>query len=252
MTKSIEPSQTPVIIQAGGKGSRLYPYTQVLPKPLMPVGGMPILEIMIRQLAAQGFKDLTISIGYLGEMIRLCCGDGSRWGVSIRYVTESQPLGTMGPIKLVAGLDRPFLVMNGDLLTDFDFVELLRRHRQQQAFLTIGTYLKPVNVSLGVLETDASGRVSGFREKPTLHFPCSMGVYAMNPEILEFIPAGKSFGFDDLMYTMLDKNLRAYAYVFRGTWMDIGRPEDFHAACELVEREPDRFIPREGTERRAA
>jgi NDP-sugar pyrophosphorylase family protein len=252
MSNHIQPAFTPVVIQAGGKGSRLYPYTKVLPKPLMPVGGMPILEIMIRQLAAQGFRDLTISIGYLGEMIRLSCGDGARWGVSIKYVTEDHPLGTMGPLKLVDGLTRPFLVMNGDLLTDFDFVELLRQHQQRRALLTIGTYLKPVNISLGVLEADAAGRVTGFREKPTLHFPCSMGVYAMNPEMLDLIPAGQAFGFDDLMYKMLGLNKRAYSYIFRGMWMDIGRPEDFHAACEAVEKEPGRFIPETSPSKLAA
>jgi len=248
----LQPITTPVVIQAGGKGSRLYPYTKVLPKPLMPVGGMPILEVMIRQLAAQGFRDLAISIGYLGDMIRLACGDGGKWGVSIRYVTEDLPLGTMGPLKLVEGLDRPFLVMNGDLLTDFDYAELLRRHQQNHAPLTIGTYLKPVNISLGVLETDVTSRVTGFREKPTLHFPCSMGVYAMNPEMLDLIPEGQPFGFDDLMYRMLDDGRRAYAYIFRGTWMDIGRPEDFHAACEMVEKHPERFIPQAGMGRLAA
>src|SRR5438552_1689018 len=175
MTKTLQPFNTPVVIQAGGKGTRLYPYTKVLPKPLMPVGEMPILEIMLRQLASQGFRDVTISIGYLGDMIRMHCGNGSKWGINIGYVTEDQPLGTMGPLRLVDGLTRPFLVMNGDLLTDFDFTELLHRHHQHRSPLTIGTYLKPVNISLGVLETDAAGRVTGFREKPTLHFPCSMG-----------------------------------------------------------------------------
>lgn len=245
MTKSLHPRNTPIVIQAGGKGTRLYPYTKVLPKPLMPVGQYPILEIMLRQLAHQGFRDVTISIGYLGDMIRLHCGDGSKWGLNIRYVTETQPLGTMGPLKLVNGLDRTFLVMNGDLLTDFNFTELLRQHQHFGGPLTIGTYLKPVNVSLGVLETDPDQRVVGFREKPTLHFPCSMGVYAMHPEMLELIPAGEAFGFDDLMYKMLKTGQHAYSYIFRGTWMDIGRPEDFHAACELVEKQPELFIPRE-------
>lgn len=246
MTQPLHPLTTPVVIQAGGKGTRLYPYTKVLPKPLMPVGGMPILEIMLRQLASQDFRDITISVGYLGDMIRLHCGDGSKWGLQIRYVTEDQPLGTMGPLKLVDGLHRPFLVMNGDLLTDFDFTELLYQHQEFGGPLTIGTYLKPVNISLGVLETNSNQRVVGFREKPTLHFPCSMGVYAMNPEMLRLIPAGQLFGFDDLMYKMLELKWSIYSYIFRGTWMDIGRPEDFHAACELVEKQPELFIPGEG------
>ncbi len=236
---------TKVIIQAGGKGSRLYPYTKVLPKPLMPVGGMPILEIVIRQLAAQGFRDLTISIGYLGEMIRLCCGDGSKWGVRISYVAEEHPLGTIGPVKLVPGLNKPFMVMNGDLLTDLNFAELLRWHQSGSAPLSIATYQKPVNVSLGVLDTNEDGMVVGFREKPTLHFPCSMGVYVMNPELLSLIPEDAPFGFDQLMYRMLAQNVPARSYDFRGTWMDIGRPEDFHDACDLFEKSPELFLPHE-------
>ncbi len=154
--RPLHPLNTPVVIQAGGKGTRLYPYTKVLPKPLMPVGSMPIIEIMLRQLASQDFRDITISVGYLGDMIRMHCGDGSKWGLSIKYVTEDKPLGTMGPLKLVNGLNRPFLVMNGDLLTDFDFTELLYQHQEFGGPLTIGTYLKPVNISLGVLETNAN------------------------------------------------------------------------------------------------
>lgn len=232
-----------VVIQAGGKGSRLYPYTKVLPKPLMPVGGMPILEIVIRQLAWHGFRDLVITIGHLGDMIRWCCGDGSRWGVRIRYYPEEYPLGTIGPLKRIVGLDRPFLVMNGDLLTDLDFADLYRCHVSGKAPLTIATYLKPVNISLGVLQTDAHNRVVGFEEKPTLHFPCSMGVYGMNPELIEYIPEGRLFGFDDLMHVLLARGIEVRSYPFHGTWMDIGRPEDFQLACELFENRPELFLP---------
>lgn len=232
-----------VVIQAGGKGSRLYPYTQVLPKPLMPIGGMPILEIVIRQLAWHGFRDLIITIGHLGDMIRWCCGDGSRWGVRIRYYAEAQPLGTMGPLKQIAELDQPFLVMNGDLLTDLDYADFFRRHLAGTAPLTIATYLKPVHITLGVLETDGSNRVVGFQEKPTLHYPCSMGVYGMNPELIGHIPEGRPFGFDDLMHDLLARGVEVRSYPFDGTWMDIGRPEDFHLACEIFEKQPERFLP---------
>jgi NDP-sugar pyrophosphorylase family protein len=232
-----------VVIQAGGKGSRLYPYTKVLPKPLMPIGGMPILEIVIRQLASFGFRDLIITIGHLGDMIRWCCGDGARWGVNITYYAEDQPLGTMGPLKQIEGLSRPFLVMNGDLLTDLDFAALHHWHLAGNAPLSIATYMKPVNISLGVLEMDAHNRVVGFQEKPTLHFPCSMGVYGMNPELLDLIPDGRPFGFDDLMHLMLGRGIAARAYPFRGTWMDIGRPEDFQLACEVFEKQPELFLP---------
>lgn len=238
-----------VVIQAGGKGSRLYPYTKVLPKPLMPVGGMPILEIVIRQLAAHGFRDLTITIGHLGDMIRWCCGDGSKWGVRIQYCAEDKPLGTMGPLRRVPGLDQPFLVMNGDLLTDLDFGAFYRWHLAGDGPLSIATYMKPVNISLGVLQTNDQDRVVGFQEKPTLHFPCSMGVYGMNPELLEHIPADQLFGFDSLMFTLLEKGVAVRSYLFNGTWMDIGRPEDFALACEVFEKQPELFLPHEALKR---
>jgi len=156
----------------------------------MPVGDLPILEIVIRQLAAHGFRNLNITIGYLGEMIRLICGDGSKWGVRIQYFAEDKPLGTMGPLLRVPGLDQPFLVMNGDLLTDFDYAAFYRWHLAHGTHLSIGTFMKPVTISLGVLQTDDNGKVVGFAEKPTHHFPCSMGVYCMNPELLRLIPKG--------------------------------------------------------------
>lgn len=240
-----------VVIQAGGKGSRLYPYTQVLPKPLMPVGGRPILETVIRQLARHGFRDLVITIGYLGDMIRLCCGDGAKWGVRIQYCAEDKPLGTMGPLRGVAGLDQPFLVMNGDLLTDLDFGGFYRWHLGNDALLSIATYMKPVSISLGVLQTDDCGKVVGFQEKPTLHFPCSMGVYGMDPRLLDLIPADQPYGFDNLMLDMLAGGLPALSYPFGGTWLDIGRAEDFAAACEVFEKQPDLFLPREAIPRAA-
>ena len=242
--QGVHDMSTPVVIQAGGKGTRLYPYTKVLPKPLMPVGGIPILDIVIRQLAYYGFHDLNITLGYLGEMIRLCCGNGSKWGVHIRYWEEAAPLGTIGPIRHIAGLDRPFLVLNGDLLTDLDFAAFLEAHLDSGAELSIATYAKEVQISLGVMEMDAAGRVTGFEEKPIRHFPCSMGVYAMNPSLVDIVPADRAFGFDDLMAEVLRRGLHARSHRFDGTWMDIGRPEDLASACELMEQEPDRFTPR--------
>jgi NDP-sugar pyrophosphorylase family protein len=233
----------PVVIQAGGMGARLYPYTKVLPKPLMPVGDLPILEIVIRQLAARGFRNINITVGYLGDMIRLCCGDGSRWGVGIRYWPETKPLGTMGPLKQITGLDQPFMVMNGDLLTDFDFAAFYDWHRSHGAPLSVATFCKPVTISLGVLQTVPDGKIVGFAEKPTMHFSCSMGIYCVDPTLLAMIPSGEPFGFDDLMHAVLAKGVDARSYPFSGTWMDIGRPEDFALACEAFEQNPTRFLP---------
>ncbi|MGE3809160.1 MAG: sugar phosphate nucleotidyltransferase [Gemmataceae bacterium] len=234
---------TPVVIQAGGKGTRLYPYTQVLPKPLMPIGGSPILKIVISQLAAHGFRELHITLGHLGEMIRLCCGDGSQWGVHIHYWEEATPLGTIGPLRRIRGLDRPFLVLNGDLLTDLNFARFLAFHRESGAELSIATYMKPVQISLGVLETTATGRIIGFNEKPVYRFPCSMGIYGIDPGLISLIPEGSPFGFDDLMRKVLNEGRDARSYPFDGTWLDIGRPEDLAAACELYEKNQGLFQP---------
>src|SRR5262249_28648593 len=157
-------------------------------------------------------------VGYLGEMIRLCCGDGSRWGVRIQYWPETQPLGTMGPLHHVRGLDRPFLVMNGDLLTDFDFAGFHQWHLAHGSNLSVATYMKPVTISLGVLQVGENSRIVGFAEKPTRHFPCSMGIYCMDPSLLDLIPTGQPFGFDDLMHAMLGQNIEARSYSFGGTW----------------------------------
>lgn len=232
------------VIQAGGRGTRLAPYTYVLPKPLMPVDELPILEIVIRQLVSQGFDRITITLGHLGHLIMAVLGDGRRLGARIDYVHEDSPRGTIGAVRLVENLEEPFLVMNGDLLTDLDFGDLYRWHLAGDAPLSIATYMKPVNISLGVLKTDHAGRVIGFEEKPTLHFPCSMGVYGMNPELLELIPESRAYGLDNLMFDMLDRDIPARSYPFHGTWMDIGRPEDFQLACEIFEKQPELFLPR--------
>lgn len=241
---------TPVVIQAGGKGTRLYPYTQVLPKPLMPIGGTPILKMVIGQLADHGFRDLHITLGYLGEMIRWCCGTGRDWGVRIRYWEEDQPLGTIGPLRKIEGLDRPFLVLNGDLLTDLSFSNFFEFHRGSGAELSIATYMKAVQISLGVLDIGVEQRVIGFREKPAYEFPCSMGIYGIHPSVLSLIPNDEYFGFDDLMRRVLEQQRDVRSYPFAGTWLDIGRPEDLAAACELFDKNPNLFT--QETRRKAA
>src|SRR5262245_60125052 len=167
---------TRVVIQAGGRGTRLYPYTTVLPKPLMPIGDAPILEIVVRQLVYHGFRDITITVGHLGHLIVAVLGDGSRWGARIEYAQEDQPRGTIGALSALERLDEPVLVMNGDLLTDFNFGAFMDAHRAGRAQLSVGVYHKRVPISLGVLDLDADGRAVGFREKPVLSFPCSMGI----------------------------------------------------------------------------
>jgi NDP-sugar pyrophosphorylase family protein len=232
------------VIQAGGKGTRLYPYTAVLPKPLMPIEEIPILEIVVRQLVHYGFRDLTITIGHLGHLIMAVLGDGSRFGARIDYLRENKPRGTIGALSGLRDVNGPILVMNGDLLTDFDFRDFLDTHLAGTTDLSVGTYNKKFPVSLGVLDLDENNNAVGFREKPVLTFPCSMGIYAINPRLLPLIPRTGMFGFDDLMALCLARRIAVRAQPFDGLWLDIGRPEDYASAGDLFRQHRDRFLPR--------
>jgi NDP-mannose synthase len=221
------------VIMAGGKGTRLRPYTFVLPKPLMPVGDQPIIEISLKWLRRWGVKKVLIATGYLGHLIPALCGDGSQWDMEIIYSQEIEPLGTIGGLRLIQHhLTETFLVLNGDLITDLDLGAFIALHQQQGGLITIAVTQKPITLDLGVLENHNNGRLTGFREKPTLEFQVSMGIYCMEPEILDLIPKGVPFGFDNLMYEMLARNLPVDLYRHNGLWMDIGRQEDF---CRVQE-----------------
>jgi NDP-mannose synthase len=215
------------VIQAGGKGTRLHPYTFVLPKPLMPVGPYPVIEILLKWLRRNGIEDVCITTGYLGHLIQSLCGDGRQWGVDIIYSEESNPLGTIGPLLLVKqNLTETFLVLNGDLITDLDLRAFTTFHREMGGLATIAVTDQCVQIDFGVIENGGK-RVSGFKEKPSFKHRVSMGIYCMEPQILDLIPEGVPFGFDNLMYAMLDRNLPVYTYYHEGCWMDIGRQEDF-------------------------
>ncbi len=231
------------VILAGGKGTRLAPYTAVLPKPLMPIEDMPILEIVIRQLRRAGVRNITLSVGYLASLLEAYLGNGSKWGVRIRYSREETPLGTAGPLTLVSGLKRTFLVMNGDLLTTLDYSAMVRFHREHGAVATVGLYDKEVKIDLGVLEIDDDHHITGYVEKPTLHYQVSMGVYVMEPAVLRYIPAGQKFDLPDLVRALIADGLPVIGYHFNGYWLDIGRQEDYAQAVELFQRERARFLP---------
>jgi NDP-sugar pyrophosphorylase family protein len=231
------------VIQAGGKGTRLLPYTSVLPKPLMPIGDYPVLEIVIRQLVHFGFVNITIAVGHLGHLIRAVIGDGSRWGANVSYMEEEEPRGTMGSLSSLESPEEPILVMNGDLLTDIDYSGLFESHVRSDASLTVGVYNKRVPISLGVLDLDPTQRVVGFREKPVLTFPCSMGIYILEPELVQSIPDQGIFGFDDLMALCLQKGIPTNAFPFEGLWLDIGRPEDHADAAQVFSSNVARFLP---------
>jgi NDP-sugar pyrophosphorylase family protein len=234
------------VILAGGKGTRLAPYTTILPKPLMPVDDMPILEIVLRQLREYGFERITISVGHLAELIMAFFGNGEKLGLDICYAIEDQPLGTIGPLRLIDLGNQPFLVMNGDILTDLDYSALYRHHIDNGGLLTIATCRKSVDITLGVLEYGSDQSVTGFREKPRLAFDVSMGVYVMNPEIVEIVPPGVAYGFDRLVLDMLAGKRRLKVYPTEGLWLDIGRAEDYGSARDCFVQHRARFLPETG------
>jgi NDP-sugar pyrophosphorylase family protein len=215
---------------------RLRPYTTSLPKPLVPLGEeYAIIEVVLRQLQAAGFEDVTIAIGHLGQLIQAYCGDGSQWGLRIRYWTEDEPLGTMGPI--VANLDdlpEHFLVMNGDVLTDLDYAALLTDHVESGAPITVATYDRTVKIDFGVLDVGEADykQIVAFTEKPIETFSVSMGVYAVSRETMSVYPAGKALGFDELVIDLLDRGPAPRVEPFDGYWLDIGRPDDYDRANE--------------------
>ena len=234
------------VVLAGGRGTRLRPYTQVLPKPLMPVGDRPILDIVMRQLEHAGFSRVTISTGYLAQLIEAFFGDGSPYGVNIDYCREREPLGTVGALSMIDDLDEPFLVMNGDVLTDIDYAELLRAHAEADAAITIATKQREIEVSLGVLEfhDDADAeRLTGYVEKPTLTYEASIGVYCMSPRVLEHIEPGVRLDFPDLVLRLIGLGEVVRGRRWDGYWLDIGRHEDFERANEEFESLRERLLP---------
>jgi NDP-mannose synthase len=222
------------VIQSGGRGTRLRPYTMVLPKPLMPVGSKPVLERLLNWLRRNGCRDVYITTGYLGNLIQGVCGDGSQWDLDIKYTEEREPLGTVGALTLLREeLDSTFLVLNGDVMTDLNLNAFVDFHRKRGSALTIATARRSVRIDFGILE-DNGGRVVQFMEKPNLTHIVSMGVYCMEPNVLEYIPSGSPFGFDDLMACMLARNVPVHIFPHNGFWLDIGRIEDFQKAQELA------------------
>jgi len=231
-----------IIILAGGEGTRLRPYTTVLPKPLMPLGDKPILEHIIERLASQGLREITLSVGYLSGLIEAYFGDGSQLGVSLYYVREEEALGTVGPVRLIESPNKPFLVMNGDILTDLDFSAFTEFHASTSPLLTVATYEKEVKIDLGVLSLKGND-ITGYSEKPVLRYPVSMGIYCCSPAVLNFIPQDTRFDLPDLVNALLRKSKAVQSFHHRGYWLDIGRHEDYeHAQDDLA-----RFIIRADT-----
>jgi len=233
-----------VVLLAGGKGTRLRPYTALIPKPLMPIGDHNVVEILLHQLARAGVTDVLMCVGYQAALIEAVVGAGDRYGLRIRYRREEEPLGTVGPIRAYADeLPERFLVMNGDILCDLDFGALHRAGEASSAPLTVAVCERASRVDLGVLDLGEAGEVTGFREKPTFTFWVSMGVYAMSRGVLRHIPEGRPFGFDELMHAMLTAHERITTFPFRGHWLDIGRSDDFAEAQAEFEQHRERYLP---------
>ena len=230
------------VILAGGKGTRLRPYTVVLPKPLMPVGEYPILEVVIRQLADHGFERITLAVNHQAELIKAFFGDGARWKVDIDYSLEREPLGTMGPLCIIPDLPEHFLVMNGDVLTDLDYAQFHLTHARENRQFTISSYRRDHRIDYGVLTTSSKGALTGFQEKPTASYEVSMGVYMLSRNVLRFIPGDRAFGFDDLMREMLAANETVHVDRFQGYWLDIGRADDYMQAIDEFASMKSRFI----------
>jgi NDP-sugar pyrophosphorylase family protein len=234
------------VILAGGKGARLLPYTTVLPKPLMPIGDRPVLDIVIRQLKRAGFERVTVTTGYLAELIEVFFRDGAAYGLSIDYFREEEPLGTVGSLAFLEGLDHDFLVMNGDVLTDIDYAALLARHSESDATATIATTSRDVEVSLGILHADNGDdptRLTGYTEKPTFAYDVSMGVYCFSPRALEHIERGERLDFPDLVLRLIAADEVVRAWRSHDYWLDIGRHDDYEHAQDEFDQMRHRFLP---------
>jgi NDP-sugar pyrophosphorylase family protein len=218
-----------VVILAGGRGTRLAPYTTVFPKPLMPIGDRPVLEILLRRLAAADLRTIHLAVGHLAELIEAYFGDGSRFGVELWYARELEPLGTAGPLATIEFEADTVLVMNGDLVTTLDFRELLDAHAASGAAATIAVHQRDVPIEYGVVKRDGA-MVAGFEEKPTLSYEISMGVYAFERAAIDLVPQGTRFDFPDLVYLILERGLPIHAHVSSAFWLDIGQPEDYELA----------------------
>jgi NDP-sugar pyrophosphorylase family protein len=230
------------IILAGGKGTRLRPYTWVLPKPLMPIGEYPILEIIIKKLASHGFDYITLAVNHQAQLIKAFFGNGEKWDIKIDYSLEDKPLSTMGPLKLIHDLPENFLVMNGDILTDLNFSKFYEEHKSSKNIFTISSYTREHVNDYGVLEKDNDGKLNGFREKPHTKFEVSMGIYMASNEILPFIVDDIPYGFDTLMLDLMNAHKPATVKEHKGYWLDIGRPDDYHQAIEKFEEDNEFYI----------
>jgi len=225
------------VILAGGKGVRLRPFTASFPKPLVPLGDVPIIEVLMRRLIQFDITDITLMLGHLAELIKAYFfhrRDLTR-RMTLHYIDEEEPTGTAGSLAFVPDLDETFFVMNGDVFTDLDFDELVAFHRQQRATLSIATHQRHVKIDLGVIDIDDNHRVVGYREKPQYGYDVSMGIYVYEPRVLKYIEQGEYLDFPDLVLRLLAAGEKVCAMTTECMWLDIGRPDDYARAQELFD-----------------
>lgn len=231
------------IILAGGKGRRLAPYTISFPKPLIPVDDMPILEIVIRQLKSAGFNHVTLAVGHLAELLMAFFGDGSRWGIKIDYSREERPLGTVGPLALIDNLPETFLVMNGDVLTTLSYDALVEQHLESGTELTIACHRTTTNINYGIIDFDDRLDVTGYREKPTLRYDVSMGVYVFNRTLLGLFDRGEYVDLPQLALKLVKVGRPPKVFLSDDEWLDIGRPDDYARATDRFIALRELFLP---------
>jgi NDP-sugar pyrophosphorylase family protein len=231
-----EQSDLTAVVLAGGKGSRLMPHTAEIPKPLVEVGGRPVVEYLLTQLKKGGVRRVVMAVNHLADQIQARLGYGSQFGLDLSYSREPKALSTVGPLTLIPDLPDDFIVANGDVLTDLDIGSVYRTHLDRSAELTVATYEGTEKIDYGVLEIDPESRVVAFAEKPNYSFIVSMGIYVFNRSVLELVPPDRPYGFDQLMLDMLKLQREVYAYPYDGYWLDVGRPVDYERAQADVEQ----------------
>jgi len=233
------------VVLAGGKGTRLAPYTRIIPKPMMPIGDKAILEIMLHQMRHAGIDEVILTVGHLAGLMRAFFQDGAHLGIRIRYSFEDHPLGTAGPLSLIDGLNDTFMVCNGDVLTTLNMRELIDFHKQNRGVATIASHLRQVHIDLGVIQVNGDHSIIGYQEKPTIDYLVSMGIYIFEPSVLRYIPKEQYLDFPDLIKILVADNKRVVAFPFDGYWEDLGRADDYEQANIDFEQMRSQFLPQE-------
>lgn len=232
------------LILVGGKGTRLKPYTTSIPKPLLPVGDRPILEIILFQLKLAGITDITLAVGHMSQLFESFFQDGKKYGLNISYSFEDKPLGTAGAVaSVIDNLGKDFIVMNGDLLTSLDYKKLIKYHLNNKSSATIATFKREVKMDFGVIEMEKDGKLKSLVEKPSFFYNFGMGINLLNAEsVKSLLKKNVYLDMPDLMLKLKDQGKSVFCFTEDCFWLDMGRPEDFEKATEVFEARKNEFI----------